>query len=60
MMPVGTPNTLATETMADDVESLLNPTEADGIFRDSAECAGLLLFVGALLLSPQTPRPKKG
>ncbi|WP_103500767.1 MULTISPECIES: hypothetical protein [Streptomyces] len=42
-----------------DVEEALNPTEADGTFRDSRECAVLLLLGGALLLSPPTPRPKK-
>ncbi|AXK34121.1 hypothetical protein DVA86_17115 [Streptomyces armeniacus] len=60
MMPVETTRTLPTETMADDVEALLNPAEADGTFRDSAECALLLLAGGKALLAPPTPRPKKG
>lgn len=59
MMPVETSRTLPTSTdMAADVESLLNPAEADGTFRDSAECAALLLGGGKALLSPPTPRPK--
>ncbi|MGW7352289.1 hypothetical protein [Streptomyces sp. NPDC054784] len=57
-MPVETTLPLATETMTDDVEALLNPTEADGTFRDSAECAVLLLAGGKVLLAPPTPRPK--
>ncbi|MBB0243802.1 hypothetical protein FNQ90_06700 [Streptomyces alkaliphilus] len=48
------------KTLETDVEAALNPTEADGVFRDSRECAALLLLAGALLLSPPTPRPKKG
>ncbi|MDK1472660.1 hypothetical protein QNO07_04335 [Streptomyces sp. 549] len=43
-----------------DVDAALNPAEADGTYRDSRECAALLLLAGALLLSPPTPRPKKG
>lgn len=43
-----------------DVEAALDPIEAEGIFRDSRKAAALLLFHGALLLSPPTPRPKKG
>ncbi|MFF3311164.1 hypothetical protein [Streptomyces sp. NPDC002952] len=45
-----------------DVEAALDPVEADGQFRDSRECAALALSSGAgnLLLSPPTPRPKKG
>ncbi|GAA0639694.1 hypothetical protein GCM10009601_22040 [Streptomyces thermospinosisporus] len=45
-----------------DIEAALDPAEADGVFRDSRECAGLALFAGGgkLLLSPPTPRPKKG
>lgn len=45
-----------------DVEAELNPTEAEGIYRDSTECAALALVSGTigLLLSPPTPRPKKG
>ncbi|MEU3254291.1 hypothetical protein [Streptomyces sp. NPDC006997] len=45
-----------------ELEAALDPAEADGIFRDSRECAALALQSGAtqLLLSPPTPRPKKG
>ncbi|MDQ1034157.1 hypothetical protein QFZ75_000573 [Streptomyces sp. V3I8] len=45
-----------------DVEAALDPTEADGSYRDSRECAALALQAGTnqLLLSPPTPRPKKG
>ncbi|GGV86377.1 hypothetical protein ABZ178_17205 [Streptomyces massasporeus] len=45
-----------------DIEAALDPAEADGIYRDSRECAALALFKGGygLLLSPPTPRPKKG
>jgi hypothetical protein len=45
-----------------DVEAALDPAEADGCFRDSRECAALALSSGTgnLLLSPPTPRPKKG
>jgi hypothetical protein len=45
-----------------DLEAALDPAEADGIYRDSRECAALALFKGGygLLLSPPTPRPKKG
>lgn len=48
-----------TEALTEDVEALLNPAEPDGVFRDSSECAALLIFAGAVLLSPPTPRPKK-
>ncbi|GAB3644318.1 hypothetical protein [Streptomyces sparsus] len=48
------------KTLETDVEAALNPAEADGTFRDSRECAALLLIAGAALLSPPTPRPKKG
>ncbi|MEE1929635.1 hypothetical protein V1J52_15825 [Streptomyces sp. TRM 70351] len=48
------------EALAHDVDSLLNPAEADGIFRDSAECLGLLAKQGGLALAPPAPRPKKG
>ncbi|MCZ9352742.1 hypothetical protein ACH4NS_16085 [Streptomyces mutabilis] len=45
-----------------DIEAVLDPVEPDGVFRDSRECAALALQSGAtkLLLSPPTPRPKKG
>ncbi|MBB6435996.1 hypothetical protein [Streptomyces candidus] len=45
-----------------DVEEALNPTEVVGFYRDTRECAALALQSGAgnLLLSPPTPRPKKG
>ncbi|MER6346721.1 hypothetical protein ACWC10_27660 [Streptomyces sp. NPDC001595] len=47
---------------AADIEAALDPTEPDGVYRDSRECAALALDGGAikLLLSPPTPRPKKG
>ncbi|MEU7281092.1 hypothetical protein AB0A69_20240 [Streptomyces sp. NPDC045431] len=45
-----------------DIESELNPVEAEGFYRDTYECAGLALLQGEgkLLLAPPTPRPKKG
>ncbi|MFI9725832.1 hypothetical protein [Streptomyces sp. NPDC052092] len=45
-----------------DIEATLDPVEADGVYRDSRQCAALALLSGAtkLLLSPPTPRPKKG
>ncbi|WP_433544633.1 hypothetical protein ACQPZG_03705 (plasmid) [Streptomyces sp. CA-294286] len=45
-----------------DVEEALNPTEVAGFYRDTRECAALALqsASGSLLLSPPTPRPKKG
>ncbi|MFG3101946.1 hypothetical protein ACGFZL_15710 [Streptomyces sp. NPDC048182] len=45
-----------------DIEAALDPAEPDGVFRDSRECAALALQSGGgnLLLSPPTPRPKKG
>lgn len=47
------------ETLETDVEAALNPGEAEGFYRDSRECAALLLIGGALLLAPPSPRPKK-
>ncbi|MEV0638342.1 hypothetical protein AB0I77_26035 [Streptomyces sp. NPDC050619] len=51
-----------TEVQITDVEAALDPVEADGYYRDSRECAALALSGGkfGLLLSPPTPRPKKG
>jgi hypothetical protein len=51
-----------TEVRGTDVEAALAPAEADGHYRDSRECAAIALAGGAggLLLSPPTPRPKKG
>ncbi|MFJ5036827.1 hypothetical protein [Streptomyces parvulus] len=45
-----------------EIDAVLDPAEPDGVFRDSRECAALALQSGAgnLLLSPPTPRPKKG
>ncbi|CAM5390815.1 MULTISPECIES: hypothetical protein [Streptomyces] len=45
-----------------DLEAALDPAEPDGVFRDSRECAALALLSAdtQLLLSPPTPRPKKG
>ncbi|MEU9745541.1 MULTISPECIES: hypothetical protein [Streptomyces] len=61
---------MATETNAREItrdldvemDAFLSPSEAEGTYRDSRECAALLLIGGAggLLLSPPTPRPKKG
>ncbi|MFE2051975.1 MULTISPECIES: hypothetical protein [unclassified Streptomyces] len=51
-----------TRTENIDIEAALDPAEPDGVFRDSRECAALALQSGgtSLLLSPPTPRPKKG
>ncbi|MFD5199514.1 hypothetical protein ACFWM7_04955 [Streptomyces sp. NPDC058375] len=55
-----------TDTTATDIEldldAALNPGEVEGVYRDSRECAALVLIAGTggLLLSPPTPRPKKG
>ncbi|MEU3844794.1 hypothetical protein AB0E88_32790 [Streptomyces sp. NPDC028635] len=45
-----------------ELEEVLDPAEPDGVYRDSRECAALALQAGttSLLLSPPTPRPKKG
>jgi hypothetical protein len=45
-----------------EVEAALDPVEADGYYRDSRQCAALALTQSSsnLLLSPPTPRPKKG
>lgn len=45
-----------------DIEAVLSPSEAEGVYRDSRESLALALIGGAggLLLSPPTPRPKKG
>ncbi|MBG0857631.1 hypothetical protein I2W78_38740 [Streptomyces spinoverrucosus] len=45
-----------------DIDAVLDPAEPDGVYRDSRECAALALNEGggSLLLSPPTPRPKKG
>ncbi|MFF9161997.1 hypothetical protein ACF081_17245 [Streptomyces longwoodensis] len=45
-----------------DLEAVLDPAEADGVYRDSRECAALAVVSGggSVLLSPPTPRPKKG
>ncbi|MBM9617503.1 MULTISPECIES: hypothetical protein [Streptomyces] len=53
------PRTTALDT---DLEAALNPVEPEGFYRDTRECASLALIAGggALLLSPPTPRPKKG
>ncbi|MBY8338582.1 hypothetical protein LXH13_05195 [Streptomyces spinosirectus] len=51
-----------TEIQSVDIEAALDPAEPDGVYRDSRECAALALTSGttSLLLSPPTPRPKKG
>ncbi|CQR60075.1 Hypothetical Protein SCO [Streptomyces leeuwenhoekii] len=45
-----------------DLEEALDPAEPEGVYRDSRQCAALALAGGTLklLLSPPTPRPKKG
>lgn len=45
-----------------DIEAVLSPSEAEGVYRDSRESLALALIggTGGLLLSPPTPRPKKG
>ncbi|CAM5304269.1 hypothetical protein [Streptomyces fumanus] len=45
-----------------DVDAALDPAEAEGVYRDSRQCAALALAggQGGVLLSPPTPRPKKG
>ncbi|MEV8331100.1 hypothetical protein [Streptomyces niveus] len=45
-----------------DIDAVLSPSEAEGTYRDSRESLALALIGGAggLLLSPPTPRPKKG
>jgi hypothetical protein len=50
------------EVLDTDIEAALDPAEAEGVYRDSTECAALALNGGGfgLLLSPPTPRPKKG
>ncbi|GHH17117.1 hypothetical protein [Streptomyces lanatus] len=51
-----------TTSVRTDLEMALDPVEPDGVFRDSRECAALALLSAdtKLLLSPPTPRPKKG
>ncbi|MEV6170708.1 hypothetical protein AB0L99_21055 [Streptomyces sp. NPDC051954] len=51
-----------TDVRSIEIEAALDPAEADGVFRDSRECAALALLSAdtQLLLSPPTPRPKKG
>lgn len=48
-----------TSALAVEVEGILDSPEQEGVYRDSRECAGILLVVGGLLLAPPTPRPKK-
>ncbi|MFG2512159.1 hypothetical protein [Streptomyces sp. NPDC048584] len=45
-----------------DLDAALDPAETEGVYRDSRECAALAAVAGggAALLSPPTPRPKKG
>ncbi|MFD9870922.1 hypothetical protein ACFXI8_35365 [Streptomyces niveus] len=51
-----------TQDLDVDIDAVLSPSEAEGTYRDSRECAALALAAGsgAVLLSPPTPRPKKG
>lgn len=45
-----------------DIDAVLSPSETEGVYRDSRESLALALIggQGGLLLSPPTPRPKKG
>ncbi|MEV5884184.1 hypothetical protein AB0L74_15880 [Streptomyces sp. NPDC052020] len=45
-----------------DLEEALDPAEPEGVYRDSRQCAALVVAEGkgGVLLSPPTPRPKKG
>ncbi|KIF75868.1 hypothetical protein QR77_22205 [Streptomyces sp. 150FB] len=45
--------------LATQVEAMLETAEPDGSFRNTTECAALLLFAGAVLLAPPSPKPKK-
>lgn len=47
-----------TAALAAEVEGLLEPAEADGVFRDTRECGGALLLAALLLISPPTPAPR--
>jgi hypothetical protein len=47
-----------TPELTADVEALFDRPEADGVYRESEKCLGLLLLAGAALLSPPTPRRK--
>ena len=53
------PRTRDVKSFETEIEAALNPAEAEGTYRDSRECAALLLFSGTLLLSPPAPHPKK-
>jgi hypothetical protein len=61
IMPVSTRSTQVSD-LGEEVEALLNPAEPEGVFWDPAECLGALVGggTGGGLLSPPTPRPKKG
>lgn len=61
MLPVESRTTAPSDELTKDVETLLNPAEADGTFHDTRKCLGALLGGGhgGGLLSPPTPRPKK-
>ncbi|SEG77054.1 hypothetical protein SAMN05216223_110166 [Actinacidiphila yanglinensis] len=48
-----------TAALAAEVEGLLDSAEPEGIYRDTRECGAGLLLLGALLISPPTPRPPK-
>ncbi|MBT2525948.1 hypothetical protein J7E91_10975 [Streptomyces sp. ISL-99] len=45
-------------TLTDEVESLLDSAEPEGVFHDTRECSGKVLLAALLLASPPTPRPK--
>ncbi|MDJ0467079.1 hypothetical protein [Streptomyces sp. H27-C3] len=51
-----------TEALDIELDAALDPGETEGVYRDTRESLALALIGGAggLLLSPPTPRPKKG
>lgn len=48
-----------TPELAEDVETLLNQPEPEGVYRETEKCVGLLTLAGLILLSPPTPRRKR-
>ncbi|QKW07204.1 hypothetical protein HUT18_13150 [Streptomyces sp. NA04227] len=57
-MPMEYTAPVDTTGLGTEVEEMLNTSEAEGTFRDSRECAGVVLLAALLLASPPTPRPK--
>ncbi|WP_434599823.1 hypothetical protein [Streptomyces sp. A5-4] len=51
-----------TEALDIELDAALDPGETEGVYRDTRESLALALIGGSggLLLSPPTPRPKKG